>query len=88
MSPQPLALTDEQITAVFAAAHPLSPDRRSDFLADVARELAALHEIGDGALHRIIMAVQRQYFDAPDLSRGHVPRWARKDGGIRGSTDP
>jgi hypothetical protein len=29
------------------------------------------------------MAVQRHYFDPPDLARGHTPRWARKGGGIR-----
>jgi hypothetical protein len=78
--PQPVRLSDEQMTAVFAASHPLPPDRRSDFLADVARELAALPMIGDGALHRVIMAVQRRYFDPPLEShhgaRKHVGKYA------------
>jgi hypothetical protein len=38
--------------------------------------------VGDGALHRIIMAVQRRHFDAPDLWHEHAPRWSRKGGGI------
>ena len=32
--PQPVRLSDEQMSAVFAASHPLLPYRRSDFLAD------------------------------------------------------
>jgi hypothetical protein len=35
-----------------------------------ARELAQLPEVGDGAVHRTIMRVQRLYFDLPDLNRG------------------
>jgi hypothetical protein len=61
--PQPVRLTDEQMSAILAASHPIAPARRSAFLADVARELAALREIGDGALHRVIMAAQKRYFD-------------------------
>jgi len=58
------------MSAIFAASHPLPPDRRSDFLVDVARELAALREVGDGAVHRVIVETQRRYFDPPDL--GHA----------------
>jgi hypothetical protein len=38
----------------------------------------------DGELHRVAVETIKSYrlFDAPDLARGHVPRWARKDGGI------
>jgi hypothetical protein len=61
----PLALSDAQMSAVFAASYPLPPNRRSDFLADVARELAALPMVGDGVLHRVVMVVQRKYFDPP-----------------------
>ena len=43
-----------------------------------AREIVALPMIGDGALHRVIMQVQRQHFDPPDLARGHVPRWSSR----------
>jgi hypothetical protein len=58
-------LSEAQMSAIFAASHPLPSDRRSDFLADVARELAALREIGDGAVHRVVMVCQRKYFDPP-----------------------
>jgi hypothetical protein len=66
LPPQPVVhLTDAQMAAVLAASHPLAPERRSDFLVDVARELAALPAIGDGAVHRVVMVVQRKYFDPP-----------------------
>ena len=60
-SSSPFALTDVKMFAILAAAHPLPPDRRSDFLVDVARELAALPIVGDGALHRVVMATQRKF---------------------------
>jgi hypothetical protein len=65
----PLSLTDEQMSALLAASHPLPPDSRVAFLEHCARELARLPMIGDGALHRLIMQVQAQYFDPPDLHR-------------------
>jgi hypothetical protein len=76
----PVCLTDMQLDAVLAAAHPLAPDRRSAFLEDVARELARLPEVGDGMLHRIIMVVQRRHFDPPDFGSGGkgVPQHTRK----------
>lgn len=75
---QPIQLSDQQMDAIFAASHPLPPDRRSDFLAAVARELATLPLVGDGAVHRIIMDVQRRYFDPPDLSHEHASRWSSR----------
>jgi hypothetical protein len=53
------------MAAVWAAAHPLPPDRRAAFLEAVAVELAQAPIVGDGLLHRIILQVQRRYFDAP-----------------------
>jgi len=64
----PIRLSDEQMSALLAASHPLPPDSRSAFLEHCARELARLPMVGDGVLHRVIMQVQRQYFDPPDLS--------------------
>jgi hypothetical protein len=53
-----------------------------------AREIVALPMIGDGALHRVIMQVRRQYFDAPDLSDRHAPRWSsRRANGVRAAVD-
>jgi hypothetical protein len=79
-APKPIALTEQQALALFAASYPLPADRRSAFLTDCARALAALPEIGDGVLHRTIMRVQREYFDPPHLDSGRMPRvskWER-----------
>jgi hypothetical protein len=67
--PRPLALIDEQMTTVFRMAAPLANDMRGYFLEDVARLLAGLPEIGDGAVARICAEVQQRYWRAPDLSR-------------------
>jgi hypothetical protein len=64
----PIKMTDEQMSALLAASHPLPPDSRSAFLEHCARELARLPIVGDGVLHRVIMQVQREHFDPPDLS--------------------
>jgi hypothetical protein len=74
---KPIALSDEQMSAVLAASHPLPADRRNDFLADCARELARLPVVGDGVLHRIIMQVQRRHFDPPTQTERHEPRHDR-----------
>ena len=78
--PAPVALSDQQMDAVFAAAHPLPADRRSDFLADVVRELARLPMLGDGSLHRVVMTVQRRHFDPPDFTH-HRGRHGKYDHG-------
>jgi hypothetical protein len=76
----PVALTDEQMSALLAAAHPLPARSRLAFLEQCARELAQLPEVGNGAVHRVVMKVQRQYFDPPDLATGHMPIGVRKYG--------
>jgi hypothetical protein len=61
------------MSAVLAASHPLPPASRSAFLADVAVALSRLPELGDGVVHRVIMDVQRRYFDSPlESHHGHV----------------
>jgi hypothetical protein len=56
----------------------LPPDLRSPFLAAVAHALRGV-PIGDGSVHRIVREVQREFFRAPDLSRGQsMPRSRRK----------
>ena len=64
---RPIALSDDQLSAIMSAARPLAPWQRDGFLRDIAEELVKLPEIGSGALHRIITTVQRRHFDAPDL---------------------
>jgi hypothetical protein len=75
----PVALSEEQMLTVLAAAYPLSPDRRNAFLEDVARELAALPDIGDGALYRIVMAAQQRHYVPPErVGVGGVSKYNRK----------
>ena len=63
----PLALSDDQLTAIRAAA-PLPFNRRAAFLEEIAAQLRG-REIDDGLVHRVIAQVQRTHFDPPDLSR-------------------
>jgi hypothetical protein len=67
MPSSPIHLTDDQLTAIFAASHPLQPNQRSQFLEACAQELAQLGEIGDGAVHRVVSAVQKRFFDPPEF---------------------
>jgi hypothetical protein len=79
---QPIALTDSQMSALFAASHPLPPQTRSAFLEACARELAGLDVIGDGTVHRVVMTVQKRFFDPPadvDPGRKGVPRHEQKN---------
>jgi len=62
------------LASLLAASHPLPPDSRSAFLEHCARELARLPMVGDGVLHRVIMQVQKQHFDPPDLGAGSRAR--------------
>jgi hypothetical protein len=59
-----LALTGDQMTQIFRCAAPLTPADRSDFLRDVAAELAG-KELGDGIVLRTCREVQRRYWRAP-----------------------
>jgi hypothetical protein len=81
---RPLALSDEQMSAILTAAEPLPPDLRSPFLAAVAHALQGREPLGDGLVFRTIRELQREFFRAPDLKRNTaLPRWARKGGGVR-----
>ena len=60
----PLALSDEQIDALVRAAAPLPPRLRKPFLEDVARALQG-RELGDGVIHRVVVEIQRRYWDPP-----------------------
>jgi 3-hydroxyisobutyrate dehydrogenase-like beta-hydroxyacid dehydrogenase len=71
----PIRLTDEELTAVMAAARPIAVDRRDEFLRKVASELGRCGELGDGVVYRVIAQVQREHFEPPDLElRG---RWGK-----------
>jgi hypothetical protein len=63
-----LALTDHQLQIVMAAAHPLMPAARDEFLQVLAARLATEVEIGEGAVARVCRDLQRSYFDPPQLA--------------------
>src|SRR5262249_11924365 len=60
--PQPISLTDSELTAIMDAARPLSPSGRDQFLRRVAEAICALAERGDGAVARAIRSVRRASF--------------------------
>ena len=68
----PIKLSDDELTAVMAAARPIAVNRRDQFLQQVARSLQACSEVGPGAVHRAIAEAQRAHFDPPDP--GHTGR--------------
>jgi hypothetical protein len=68
--PTPIALSDEQLLAISAAARPLTPDARAAFFEEVAQEISRHPVLGDGLLYRTIMQVQRRHYDPPIESRG------------------
>jgi hypothetical protein len=71
----PIALSDAQVRAVFAAAAPLPPSARDAFLLDLAAALQGQENLGDGTVFRLIREVQRRHFDPPRLD--HEPRLGR-----------
>jgi hypothetical protein len=70
-----LALSDRSLEAIMAAAHPIAPAKRPEFLAAVADRLSRAGEVGEGTVARCVRDLQRLYLEPPDLS--HEPRWGR-----------
>jgi hypothetical protein len=64
-----LRLSDSELDQVYAACRPLAPDRRDAFLQALAAELRD-KPIGPGSVHRAIVLVQKQYWDAPLETEG------------------
>jgi hypothetical protein len=77
-TPELFHLTDEQANAVFAAAHPLPPHRRSAFLEEVAREISRHPILGDGLLYRLIVQIQKKHYDVPDFGSDNGGKWNGK----------
>ena len=76
----PLALSDSEITTIFAACRPLDLDDRDRFLQDVAAALAGC-ELGDGIVARTCAAVQARYRRPPPVAPvRHAPQQMRKLG--------
>jgi hypothetical protein len=61
----PLALTDSEMTIVFAAAQPLDVNARDAFLHEVAERLNGMSERGDGRTYQVVREVQRRHRDVP-----------------------
>jgi hypothetical protein len=72
-----LALTDHQLQMLLDASRPISVERRDAFLHDVASQLAARTDVGDGELHRLLHELQRRHIDYPDTGWGPHPAHAR-----------
>jgi hypothetical protein len=66
---RPIALSDEQLTALMRTAETIPYDRREAFLLSVA-ELLNGQEIGDGAVARAIRTAAKLHFDPPELGSG------------------
>ena len=64
---RPIALSDDELSAIMDAAKPLHPVDRDRFLRAVAEAITALPEIGPGSVHRAIAELQKRFFVAPDL---------------------
>ena len=65
----PLELNDSEMALLTELAQPIDQRLRHDFLRAVAAELEARPAaIGEGAVHRIARAVQRRFWEPPQLS--------------------
>jgi hypothetical protein len=73
----PIRLSDSQLDAIFAAATPLQPQARENFLRELAQLLAAQPELGDGSLHRLLVEVQRRHFDPPAFATDNGGKYSR-----------
>ena len=75
----PLSFSDEQLTQIFRATAPLTPDQRLAFLEDLASSLRqASRPLGDGLVYRTVREVQRRYFDPPSIDGvGASQKWDR-----------
>ena len=71
-----LSLSDDELSALMAAARPIPARSRDQFLRDVVSELSKFPEIGPGIIARICARLQRDYLNAPSL-RGHVSKYER-----------
>jgi hypothetical protein len=75
---QPLKLSDAELDAVFAACRPLQLNVRDAFLQDLVSELRRYPEIGPGVVYRVIVTLQRKYFDPPDSNGSEIRHNGRK----------
>jgi hypothetical protein len=65
---RPLALNDNELDTVLAAARPLAPDLRDPFLRAVAHALSGRDVVGPGTVHQVCRELQRQFWDPPEFN--------------------
>jgi hypothetical protein len=63
---KPLGLGEPDYDIVLALARPLAPDRRDQFLMEVAEVVRSTGACG-GELYRACRELQHRHFDPPDL---------------------
>jgi len=66
-----ISVSENQFSAILNAASALCPSDRDQFLAAVAHELAAMPELGDGAVARAIAGAFKEFFRPPEST--HPP---------------
>jgi hypothetical protein len=71
----PIRLSDAELDAVMAAARPLAVHQRDGFLQAVATRLQNYREIGPGTVHRVIVEMQKQYWDPPEFGSGTTSKY-------------
>jgi hypothetical protein len=67
----PLSLSTEEMDLLLSLAVPIEQRLRTEFLTAVAAELEANGQagaVGIGSVHRTARAVQRHFFDPPQIS--------------------
>ena len=76
--PNPISLSDAQLTAVMTAAAALQPSERDPFLRSLAHRLRG-EEIGDGSVARAIRELMAGgYFKPPVVTTPQPPRLSSK----------
>jgi hypothetical protein len=70
-----LPLSDDEISAIYAAAAPIPVEDRGPFLEAIAAALSAESAIGPGALHRLIRELQPRFLQ-PESHRGPFSKYA------------
>jgi hypothetical protein len=73
------SLSDDEYVAVLAAAGPIHPHQRDDFLRSLAAELERYPVIGPGLVHRLAADLQRRFVVAArkETETGATPRYSR-----------
>jgi hypothetical protein len=67
-SAMPIALNDDELSAVMDGARPLAPQDRDAFLRAIAHQLSTCADVGPGTVHRLVRETQRLYFDPPKFA--------------------